>query len=348
LLPTYRLPSSSRLRLLFGLALLSLACGTAGWALAADEGGTPPYLQQLGRKLFFDASLSADGKVSCASCHRPDHEFADPRSVSQGVFGRTGTRNAPSLLARQPEEPLMWDGRRGTLESQVLDPLTNSFEHGLSDFTELSRRLAANPAYLPLFRESFAVTDMAQVQPGQVANSLAAFVGALPREPTPVERYLAGNVSALDDHEKRGMVIFRERARCADCHLMRSQAAAVSDGTYHSVGIGLDPQANLAQIARRGFAQVSLRGLDSVVLSDAEVAALGRFLVTSDPRDIGKFRTPGLRRVSRTAPYMHDGSVATLEEALDRELYYRSLALGSPISLTPDEREDLLRFLRAL
>ncbi len=348
MLPAYKLPSSNRIRSWFGLILLSLACGSAGWAVAQDERSTSPPIQRLGRALFFDGSLSADGKISCASCHRPDYEFAEPRAVSQGTFGLTGTRNAPSLLARQPTEPLLWDGRRDTLESQVLAPLTNPVEHGLADFTALTKRLAANPNYLSLLGESFGLADISKVQPQQIAAALSAFVTALPRDPTRVELYLAGEDSALDPNERRGMTIFRERAQCSACHLVQGRNAGVSDGKFHSVGIGIDPQADLAQIARRGFALVKQRGLDHVVLSDAELAALGRFLVTSDPRDIGKFRTPGLRRVSQTAPYMHDGSIKTLEGALDRELYYRSLVSGSPISLTLDEREDLLRFLRAL
>lgn len=346
--PAYRLPSSNRIRCWFGVILLSLACSIAGWAFAQDERSPTSSIQRLGRTLFFDASLSADGKISCASCHRPDYEFAEPRAVSQGTFGRMGTRNAPSLLARQPTELLMWDGRRETLEAQVLEPVTNPVEHGLADFTALKKRLAAQSGYVKLLGESFGTVDVENVQPQQIADALAAFVTALPREPTRVELFLAGEASALDPHERRGMTIFQERARCSECHLIQGRNAGVSDGKFHSVGIGIDAQTNLAQLSRRGFEQVKQRGLDHVVLSDAELAALGRFLVTRDPRDIGKFRTPGLRRVSRTAPYMHDGSVATLEEALDRELYYRSLVLGSPISLTLDEREDLLRFLRAL
>ena len=124
-------------------------------AVAQDERSTAPPISGFGRALFFDSSLSADGKISCATCHRPDYEFAEPRAVSQGTFGLTGTRNAPSLLARQPTEPPLWDGRRDTLESQVLAPLTNPVEHGLADFTALTKRLAASPNYLALLGESF-------------------------------------------------------------------------------------------------------------------------------------------------------------------------------------------------
>lgn len=330
------------------VCLAVVVCSAAGWASAQELSSSSSLLKQLGEKLFFDASLSADGKVSCATCHRPDYEFAEPRAVSQGVLGRTSTRNAPSLSARQPTDPLMWDGRRETLESQVLDPLTNPVEHGLADFAAVRNRLAADPAYKPILSASFKITDSAQIESEHVAKALSAFVAALPKEPTRVERYLEGDISALDDHEKRGMAIFRERARCADCHLIQHRLAAVSDSKYHSVGIGIDSIPDLTQAARRGFTHVKRPEIDHIILTDAELAALGRFLVTGDPRDIGKFRTPGLRRVSGTAPYMHDGSVATLDEAVDRELYYRSLALGSPISLTPDERADLLRFLKAL
>jgi cytochrome c peroxidase len=322
---------------------------STGFALAAGPGDAQSVPEspshRLGRALFFDARLSADGKVSCASCHSPDTEFADLRAVSVGAFDRAGTRNAPSLLARQQSDPLFWDGRRDRLESQVLDPFTNPVEHALKDHAELLAKIHGLEEYRPLFNQAFR-TSLERVQVQQVAAALAEFVSSIPRAPTAVERFLGGEESALDANEQRGLVIFRERAKCATCHVVSDRSAGSSDGKFHSVGIGFD--SNLAATARRGHELVRHRGLDHMVLSDPKIAALGRFLVTSNPRDIGKFRTPGLRRVSRTAPYMHDGSVRTLEEALDRELYYRSLESGSPLTLTPDERVDLLKFLEAL
>jgi len=241
----------------------------------------------------------------------------------------------------------MWDGRRPSLESQVLEPLMNSTEHGLADLNELLSKLHANDEYKALFAEGLGVA-LDNVQPKHVAEALSAFVDGLPRPPTAVELYLTGNSSALNEHQKRGLVIFRKRAKCAECHLIRDGQAAVADGKFHSVGVGLGNREDLAVLATRAFSAIQDKKLDEVVLSDRDLASLGRFLVTQEPRDIGKFRTPGLRRVSKTAPYMHDGSVATLEEALDRELYYRGLTSGSPIDLTPDERADLIHFLKSL
>jgi cytochrome c peroxidase len=329
-----------------GIALLSLSMGfaLAGGPLGAQSIPEPPS-RRLGKTLFFDARLSADGKVSCATCHSPDTEFADLRAVSVGAFNRTGTRNAPSLLARQHWDPLFWDGRRDRLESQVLDPFTNPVEHGLKDQAELLGKLRGLEEYRPLFLEAFN-TLLEDVHEGQIAAALAEFVSSIPRAATAVERFLRGEEAALSANEQRGLAIFRERAKCATCHIVSDRFAGSSDGRYHSVGIGFD--SNVAAAARKGHELVRQRGLDHLVLLDPKIAALGRFLVTGDPRDIGKFRTPGLRRVSKTAPYMHDGSVRTLEQALDRELYYRSLESGSPLTLTPDERADLLKFLEAL
>jgi len=327
------------------ITLVALAVMAEAAVFATER--TESAVQRLGRILFFDPNLSADGKVSCATCHQPSHEFAENRAVSAGAFGRVGTRNAPSLLGRRTNDPLFWDGRRPTLESQVMDPIFNPFEHGLASMDELLKKLGADTAYEPLFAAAFEQST-SKVSAANVARALTDFVASIPSAPTRVERFLAGDRKALTDSEKQGMEIFAKRAQCAQCHLIDQRSAGFSDGKFHSVGIGLAQDTPIAPLVLRALEKVNAVGLDAAIFSDPEVSQLGRFLVTKDPRDISKFRTPALRRVSATAPYMHDGSIGTLEEALDRELYYRSLASGIPIALTPDERANLLAFLSAL
>jgi cytochrome c peroxidase len=326
-------------------AALAVVCGTP--VLATSENAGESAMQRLGRILFFDQRLSADGKVSCATCHRPDREFADDRPISVGAYGRVGTRNAPSLIARRVDDPLFWDGRRLTLESQVMDPIVNPFEHGLATTDALLAKVREIAAYKDWYAAAFP-ESVDRISTANTARSLAVYIDSIPRKATRVERHLGGEQSALTDSEKQGLQIFRGRAQCAQCHLVNGTSAASSDGRFHSVGIGLSQDAPIAPLVLRALQKVEAVGLDHAIFTDSEVSQLGRFLVTKDPRDIGKFKTPGLRRVSATGPYMHDGSIATLEEALDRELYYRSLASGIPIALTPDERADLLAFLLAL
>jgi len=324
--------------------------GPPGPANTSFTSGKPPAPDQivLGRKLFFDTRLSADGKVSCASCHRPDAAFADGRTVAVGVEGRRGTRNTPSLLNAALHASQFWEGRRGSLEEQVLDPLVNPMEHGLPDRKALLELLRRDAAYPEEFRRAFG-SDSAGIELDQAAAALAAFVRSLTAEDSPADRFIyRGERDALSEPALRGLQLFRGRAQCAACHTVGERDATFSDDGFHAVGTGLERIApKLGSLATR-VARMSKDEAEALISGDADVAALGRFLVTRDPADIGKFRTPSLRNVALTAPYMHDGSVATLEEAVERELYYRSRLQGRPLVLTPAEKADLVAFLRSL
>jgi cytochrome c peroxidase len=319
-----------------------------GLPLQADHDAAPPRVVALGRKLFFDARLSADGKVSCASCHQPDRAFSDGRPVAAGVGGRQGTRNTPSLLNAALHASQFWEGRRGSLEEQVLDPLVNPMEHGLPDRETLLDLLRKDAAYPGEFRRAFG-SDAAGIALEQVASALAAFVRSLAAGDSPADRHLYRSEStALSEPALRGLELFRGRAQCTACHTVGERGATFSDGGFHAVGTGLERIApKLGPLAIR-VARMPKDEAEALISRDPEVAALGRFLVTRDPADIGKFRTPSLRNVALTAPYMHDGSVATLEEAVERELYYRSRLQGRPLVLTPAEKADLVAFLRSL
>lgn len=299
-------------------------------------------LRAVGERLFNDKRLSADGATSCSRCHRPGYAFADDRAIAIGVAGRAGTRNAPSLIGVADRIPLTWDGRRASLESQVLVPFTHSRELGLGDQAQLIERVRSDPAYREGFR---AVVGSRPIDVRDIAAALAAYLRALPAGSSDYDRFAAGETSALSLSARRGLDLFRGEAGCSQCHALdRAQAQA----SFHSAGIGLSAISDrLAAVSDR---LASWRGdLDELIAADTDVAALGRFVVTRDPRDIGAYRTPELRNVARTAPYMHDGSVPTLVEAVEREVAYRAPrdARGAA-ALTAIDRADLVEFLKAL
>lgn len=272
----------------------------------------------LGRRLFFDKRLSRDGRMACASCHQPRHAFADRRPVAIGIGGRAGRRNVPSLLNRAYARVLFWDGRMAALEEQALAPLTSPAELG-STIEEIVERLAADSSYVQSFQRAFgdgAITG------GRVAQALAGFERTLLSGDSPVDRYETGRVrDALSPAATRGLGLFRGKARCHICH----DGALFSDGRFHNTGVS--------------WARVPIDR--------------GRFEVTGATVDLGAFRTPSLRDVARTAPYMHDGSFRTLREVVafyDRGGNPNPNLDGviRPLRLTARERRDLVAFLEAL
>lgn len=305
----------------------------------------------LGRQLFNDSSLSAAGSVSCASCHVPDKGYADGRAVAIGVYGHAGTRNTPSLLniAAAKESAFFWDGRRRALEQAVLDPLTNPAEMGLHDQTQLMQRITQNNTYRTAFAQAFPERNDA-LTPNEVGAVLAAYVRSLRPPESAFDRYLHGDRTALNPRAQLGLALFQGKAGCAECHRFDGASPTLTDHGYHRTGVGLDRiTANLPALTEGVIAR-SLQGsaIGDRVATHADDAQLGRFNVTLEPADIGLFRTPSLRGVAHTAPYMHDGSVATLEEAINREVYYRSLQAGRPLNLSVEDRLDLAEFLKAL
>jgi cytochrome c peroxidase len=315
--------------------------------IPSDNPQTPEKVA-LGRALFEDKRLSADGKVSCSTCHQAELAFTDGRAVAQGVEQRGGTRNSPTLINSAYLHPLFWDGRRGTLEEQAADPLINPVEHALANHDELLARVRADAKYTAGFRAVFGVAPEA-IGTEHVVKALAAFERTLVAGDSPFDRFqYGGDVSALSVAQIRGLGLFTGRAGCAACHTIDKDSALLTDNQFHTIGIGqAEVQSGLAGKAMR-LVHLSPSERDRSITSDPEVAALGRFAVTLKPGDVGRFRTPTLRNVALTPPYMHDGSVPTLAEAVEREVYYRGLEAGRPLVLTPQEKQDLVAFLEAL
>lgn len=270
----------------------------------------------LGRKLFFDPILSVDKTVSCASCHQPEHGFASPDALSLGVHGRRTLRNAPTLYNRVLGVSFMWDGRATTLEEQVLQPIVNEREMGMT-LPDVIARLTQHGDYAQRFEQTFGSppTEL------HLAAALAGFIEVLWYADSPLDRFRIGEHSALTPAERSGMWFFESRGACWRCHV----GANFTDEGFHNTGVG---------------------ALDGAPLP-------GRFAVTQADGDRGAFKTPTLRGLAETAPYMHDGSLATLEDVIE---FYRQGGHPNsnldenikPIEMTADEVSNLAAFLRAL
>jgi cytochrome c peroxidase len=311
---------------------------------------------ELGRMLFFEVRLSADGTVSCASCHDPKRAFTDGRTIAEGIAGRRGVRNSPTLLNAMFNTGQFWDGRAGTLEEQAKMPLINPDEMGNRSYDSVVARLASNPEYAKQFQEVFGGPPTI----GGVAKAIAAYERTLISGDSPVDRYVAGDVNALSESARSGLTLFRGKARCGVCHAFNQNFAAFAtfpfftDGNYRNTGVavnfsGFNALARLAMAASRDES-----GKGTLELARHERAGdLGRFIFSGNTLDIGAFRTPSLRNVALTAPYFHDGSAATLEEVVrfylkgGNENPNRDWQL-EPVPLSEGEQRDLVEFLKAL
>lgn len=302
----------------------------------------------LGKTLFNDKHLSGDGSISCASCHQAQKAFSDGLPLAKGIGGRIGSRNTPSLLNAAYQTSQFWDGRRVSLEEQVKDPLINPREHGLTDHDQVLRIIQADARYPRDFQRTFGIHP-GHLTIDHVAQALAAFLRTLVAGNSPFDRFqYGGQRHALSEPARRGLALFRGRAQCATCHAIGAEYALFTDNGFHRLGVGFPKiEPRLAEMVL-SVAKERGQTRDQAIISDGEMAELGRFMVTFNPADIGRFKTPSLRNVANTAPYMHDGSVPTLLEAVEREIYYRGIEAGRPLILTPPEKSDLVDFLKSL
>jgi cytochrome c peroxidase len=320
----------------------------AGTAVSND-----PRAVSLGKRLFFDKRLSDDGQISCATCHVPEVAFSDGHARSTGHGGVIGTRNAPTLLNVAWFAPLFWDGRAVTLQAQALAPLTNPVEHALHSDGDLLGKIRGDSVYVQEFEHLFNLTSD-QLEARQVGEVIAAYERTLIAGGSAFDRYQYGGDSrALTPAAVRGLELFRGRAQCTSCHTIEASHALFTDGQFHMTPLGLPPQVNtelgrLTQQVVKTSQRGQRRELEKLIATDPTFAALGRFIITLNPEDIGKFKTPSLRNVALTAPYMHDGSVKTLERAIELEMYGRGSGQNIPLTLTQTERAELLEFLRSL
>jgi len=304
----------------------------------------------LGQALFFDKRFSADGTVSCATCHDPANAFTDHNAVAVGVSGKTGTRNVPTILNAMFSERLFWDGRALTLEEQAKQPLTNKFEMGMGSYDAVVARLAAIPQYRRAFRLAF---EKEGLTIDTITKAIASFERTQLSGNSPFDRFITGTHDAITEAQKRGWLLFQGRAKCIECHNYSMESPFFSDFNFHNTGIGLFDK-NLESLINRltELQRTNDQGL-SLLTHTEGVSELGRYLVTLNPKDIGVFKTATLRDIELTGPYMHNGSQKTL---LDVVKFYVKGGKPNPnldermlpLNLTDQEINDLVEFLRAL
>ncbi len=343
------------------LATAAVAAG-GGLELPVPPGVLPPEIPgdnppteakaELGKKLYFDTRLSTDGTVACVSCHDPRHGFADPRgkATSAGVGGAAGTRNAPTVLNAAFLASQFWDGREPTLEAQAVQPLINPIEHGFADHPAVVEHLRSLADYRPLFAKAFGSDEVTIERVGQ---AIATFERTLISLDAPIDRFLAGDADAISASAKRGWELFNGKARCNTCHGRIDVLPLFTDDLFHNIGVGVE-RIDFDAVARRAASAVEAgESSDVLALSDAEASELGRFLVTREPKDMGAFKTPQLRNVALTPPYMHDGSEATLEDTIafyDRGGNNNPYLDGGmrPLGLTDQEKADLVELMKTI
>jgi cytochrome c peroxidase len=325
------LPSTSRLKrtllstlnpIAFILAVLACAGLSASAAeplglspvpVPKDNPQTPEKIH-LGKQLYFDKRLSKDDTVSCASCHDPKFGFSNGERFATGVGGAKGGRSAPSVINSAYYRQQFWDGRAASLEEQALGPIANPIEMALPIEDAVAKLNRIN-GYKTSFQKVFG-TD---VTADGIAKAIAAYERTVISGNAPYDRFKAGDKSALSEAAQRGMKLFFGKANCSACH----GGTNFSDSGYHNIGIGMD----------------------------AKEPDPGRFAISKLSGDTGAFKTPTLREIARTAPYMHDGSLATLEDVVD---HYDKGGIQNEyldeemfeLRLTPVEKAALVTFMK--
>ena len=309
------------------LLLFYLLLGSSAWAIVyeplpdmpypADNPPTPEK-EQLGSVLFFDPRLSGSNKMSCSSCHFKDKDWIDAKPRAIGFEGKVLRSNSPTLWNSGYSRFQFWDGRAKSLEEQALMPIQDQFEMNQS-LPELLKELSMIPEYPPLFKAAFGDPE---ITPKRIAQAIATFERTLKTHETIYDKFWKGDKSTMSLSAQRGMKLFFGKAKCSICH----NGPRFTDDQFHNIGV-------------------------SAVGSDDE--DIGREKVTGEKFHLRAFKTPTLIYISRTAPYMHDGSLSTLEDVV--EFYDKGgnddqlkSPFISPIGLTETEKIDIVEFMKTL
>lgn len=281
--------------------------------------GNVNYLQKvdLGKQLYFDGRLSKNNAISCALCHNPGTGFADARQFSIGAFGTAGGRQAPTVYNTGFNLFQFWDGRAMSLEEQAIGPIHNPIE-----MAETHETVVPKIAKIPGYQKQFKAVFGNSVNLQNIADAIAAFERTIVSSNSAFDKYVMGESNAMDESAIRGMQLFKGKARCILCH----NGPNFTDNQFHNLGV---PQEGLLK------------------------EDLGRYNVTRRDRDKGAFKTPTLRSVTETAPYMHDGVFKTLEDVIafkdqGGQPNPRLSPLMKPLALAPEEKADLIAFMKAL
>lgn len=307
----------------------------------------------LGEKLFFDKRLSADGTVSCATCHDPATALADGIAVGVGIKGQKGARNSPTVFNSMFNELLFWDGRAPSLEEQAKMPLTNPIEMGMKDHAAVVEKVNSASEYKPLFKNAFGSEE---ITIDAIAKAIASFERTQVSANAPFDRFIAGDKNAISDSAKRGWDLFNGQARCISCHAWNPSQPFFTDFKFHNIGVAAKDQ-NFSSLARKARDLVRKGGDKERVVDELALAPgyseLGRYLVTFQSRDIGSFKTSMLRDIELTAPYMHNGSEKTLLDVV--KFYDKGGEINPnldggmrPLKLKDEQMNDLVEFMKSL
>jgi len=280
----------------------------------------------LGRRLFFDPTLSLNRRFSCATCHKPELGFADDKPLTAGAIAKTPLRNVPTVVNSAYFSLLFWDGRASSLEEQIREPI-ESAEEMSNTVEEVEKRLSADPSYRRDFTHAW---GSGPITFDMVEKSIASFERTLLSANSPFDRWKYGHdQKAMSDSAKRGFIVFisKKKGNCVVCHVIGDKYALFTDNKFHNIGVGVQT---------------------------GNIADQGLYEVTHNEADRGKFKTPSLRNIALTAPYMHDGSLRDLKQVMD---FYIGGGNSHPNLdkeihtldfLTGRERRDLLAFLNSL
>ncbi len=305
---------------------------------------------KLGDMIFDEKRVSADNSVACNTCHSPRNGFTTHTETSRGVSDQIGKRNAPSILNAMFYKALFWDGRAASLEEQATLPILNPVEMGQKEPKDVVAKLAAIPEFVQAFQQVFG----RPVNWEDMGRALAAFERTRLSTEAPFDRFLHGDEKAMNASQRRGWTLFTGKARCGSCHPYDPSLPLFADNLFHNTGVAAASQ-DLNQMAKRAASSTAggnKAEIDKLAL-ETDYSDLGRFLVTQKREDIGAFKTPFLRDVLLTGPYMHDGSLETLWDVVEffNKGGERNPFLDAemmPLGLTESEIEDLVNFLGAL
>lgn len=348
------------------LALIIVAVGGCEARLAATAPGLPPVpvpadnpltpaKAELGRKLFMDRRLSHNDTISCAMCHVPEQGFTSNEvATAIGIEGRSHRRNSPTVLNAAFMTRLFHDGRETTLENQVWGPLLTQNEMANPSIGYVVEKIKALPDYAGLFEKAFGGRGPAVDTIGQ---AIASYERTLTSGDARFDRWYFGrDEEALTAEERTGFGLFAGKGGCSACHLVGEKSALFTDNAFHNTGIGWarsmgQRAAYRVQLAPGVFTEVDAGTADA--MGESPPNDVGRFEVTADPADRWAYRTPTLRNVALTAPYMHDGSLSTLEDVVD---FYDRGGIDNPLKdarirplgLSAAEKRALAAFLRTL
>jgi len=323
------------------------------YELAVPPGTEPtPERVALGDKLFSDKRLSTNDAVACATCHEPGKAFVDQKPFPDGVAApkERPQRNSPTVVNAMFNATQFWDGRAPTLEEQAKLPILNPIEMGQKSPDDVVAKVRRIPEYAAAFPKVFGH----EATYDDIAAAIATFERTQYAGDAPFDRYVAGNEKAVDAAAKRGWLLFNGKGRCSDCHAFSTVSPLFSDQKFHNIGIAAH-KTDFIDLARKAAGMVrggDLKQVDELAIQ-THFSELGRFLVTKQANDIGAFKTPGLRNVAVTAPYMHDGSLATLWDVMD---HYNKGGVPNPnldggmqrLGLTEAEIDDMVAFMQSL